>query len=355
MKKLFTIMSMILISLSIVVAGCSSNQTSSSGTADSQNAGSATSSQNQSNEKIVLRLAHHLAADSTQNKALLQAKEEIESKSDGRLELQLFPASQMGGQREILEGIKLGTIDMGLGDHGYLATYVPEYGLFDLPYLFRDYDHVTAVLNGPVEEQISNQLVEKHGLRHLGWMAAGFRGILTTEEVNDPLSTLKGLKIRVPESDVLLKTFTLLGAAPTPMPFGEVYTGLETKIVDAVEGVPESLYSAKLHEVTKTFINTGHTQVSIGPVISEKVWNKIPEDLQKILVESLQSAMMKSTQEAKAINQQSVEEMREYGITIIEVSEEEMEQMKNMVSSYLEEFAEKVNGQELLRQIIETK
>jgi tripartite ATP-independent transporter DctP family solute receptor len=353
MRKWLTGVLLMVMSFSLVLAGCGGSEKPAASSSASGSPASGSPAAN--GEKITLRLAHHLAIDSTQNKALLKIKEEVESKTNGRVELQIFPASQMGSQREVIEGVKIGTIDMGLGDHGYLQSYVPEYGLFDLPYLFRDVEHTAKVLNGPVEEQISKKLLDEHGLRHLGWMSVGFRGVMTTKKEINSAEALKGLKIRVPESEVLKQTFSRLGASPTPMPFGEIYTGLETKIVDAVEGVPESLFSSKIHEVTKTFTMTGHSQISIGPVISEKVWQKLPQDIQQILQEAIDKAMADSTAEAQATNDKAIQSMKDSGLTIVDIAPEEIEKMKATLRPYWEEYAAKVNGADLLKLMEETK
>jgi tripartite ATP-independent transporter DctP family solute receptor len=172
--------------------------------------------------------------------------------------VQILPAAQMGGQREIIESVSIGTLEMGYGESGLYANYVPPFGIIALPYSYRDFEHWTRVVDGEVGAELAGSLERQSGIRILNWMTAGYRNtFLRTKPVAKP-ADFRGVKIRLPEAPVFVRTFSTLGALPTPIPAPEMYSALQTGVVDAMEGSAEVGFTFKIHEVTKFLSKTRH-------------------------------------------------------------------------------------------------
>lgn len=366
-RKLLLSVFVLVLGVSIVLTGCSSStnesassNSKSSSNAEKQNSSSSSienkvGSQDKKKEKITLRLAHIFGVQSLPNTTLVNIQKRLSEETDGQIELQIFPASQMGNEREIIEGVTLGTMEMGLATHSYMSKYIPEYGLFDLPFVFRDEDHLLKVLNGPIGDEIGKKLIEKKNLRYLAWTPMGFRGMMTTDRPINTLADLKGLKIRSPEVETYTRTLSLLGTIPTPMPWGDVYTGLETGVVKGVESPPQAMYDSKLQEVTKYFTFTRHMQVSLGPVISEEVWGSIPGDLQAVISKVFKEEFFKAAASSKESNQDAIDKFKEAGLIIGNVSESEIKKMQDAVKPLWDDYAKEINAQDLLQEIVDTK
>ena len=208
--------------------------------------------------KRTIRLAHHVTTQSEQHAAAEAFAKKVAEYSGGSLAVQVLPAAQMGGQREIIESVSIGTLEMGYGESGLYANYVPQFGIIALPYLYRDFDHWTRVVDGEVGAELAGLLERQSGIRILNWMTAGYRNtFLRTKPVAKP-ADFRGVKIRLPEAPVFVRTFSALGALPTPIPAPEMYSALQTGVVDAMEGSAEVGFTFKIHEVTKFLSKTRH-------------------------------------------------------------------------------------------------
>lgn len=303
--------------------------------------------------KIVLKLAHWLTEDAPQGKQFKKFAELVNQKTNGEVEVQVFPNSQLGNQRDILEGVKAGTIDMAKADDAYLASYVPEYSLYSLPFVFRDYDHLGKVLDSDVTKKLDQKLLEKTGLRSLGWSFGGFRYFCTTKEITGP--DLKGMKIRVPESDVYVETVKALNGSPTPMPWGDVYNGMSTGVVEGLEAAPSDIYLQKFSEVAKYLLATNHIQASATTIINENKWKTIPEKDQKIIQESLMEAAKAEREETKQANEDAIKKMVDGGMKVDKV--DNTQAFADKVKPLWDKVADKVgpDGKQILQDIINTK
>lgn len=205
-----------------------------------------------------IRLAHHVTVQSEQQAAAEDFAAKVADYSRGALAVQILPAAQMGGQREIIESVQLGTLEMGYGESGLYANYAPQFGVIALPYLYRDFAHWERVVDGEVGATLAQALAEQTGIRLVNWMTAGYRDTyLATKPITRP-DDFKGVKIRLPEAPVFVRTFSAFGATPTPIPAPEMYSALQTGVVDAMEGSAEVGYTFKIFEVTKHLSKTRH-------------------------------------------------------------------------------------------------
>jgi TRAP-type transport system periplasmic protein len=225
----------------------------------------------------IVRLAHHVSLQSEQHKAAENFAALVQQYTSGAIQVRVLPAAQMGGQREIIESVSLGTAEMGYGESGLYANYLSRFGVIALPYLYRDFAHWEKVVDGPIGSGLAEQLRRTANLRIVNWMTSGYRDTyLRTKAIRRPEDFAR-VKIRLPEAPLFVKTFQALGAQPTPIPAPEMYSALQTGVVDAMEGSPEVGYTFKIHEVTKYLSRTRHILLDGSFVIGNKLYESLPQ------------------------------------------------------------------------------
>jgi tripartite ATP-independent transporter DctP family solute receptor len=239
--------------------------------------------------KTILKVSTSTQPSHIYNLGVEYFKKIVEEKSKGAIEVQLFPAAQLGSERDAVEGLQLGTLEMTLTSTGPLGNFVPQVKLFNLPFLFKDRQTCYKVLDGKIGTDIAN-LFPKVGIRSLGWYENGFRNITNSKRPIEKPADMDGLKIRVMEDDVFIMTMKALGASPLPMAFGELYTALEQKTVDAQENPLAVIFSSRFFEVQKYLAMTGHFYSPAVFLISEQVWKKFTPEQQKIIQDAATQA-----------------------------------------------------------------
>lgn len=241
-------------------------------------------------EVTVLQLSHQMAATHSINVTAEKFAELVKEKSDGAMEIEVFPSASLGTERENLEALQTGTLDMAIIAVEFYPSYVEEAGVFVLPYIYDDYEHQTRVLKGKAGTELAKMILERTGVKILSYYSLAFRQVFTTKNPVNIVDDIKGLKIRVPESPTYVNTFTLLGAAPTPVAWGETYTALETNVVEGLENIPESIYSASMYEVVNYMNITDHISAPTTFSISNKVFEELTEEQEIIIQEAAQEA-----------------------------------------------------------------
>lgn len=245
----------------------------------------------------VLRLAHHVSLQSEQHRTAETFGKLLKEYTNGAIEVRVLPAAQMGGQREIIESVSLGTLEMGYGESGLYGNYVSRFGVIALPYLYRDFAHWEKVVDGPIGAGLAGELRKASGLRIVNWMTAGYRDTyLRTKPITKP-DDFQRVKIRLPEAPLFVKTFQALGAQPTPIPAPEMYSALQTGVVDAMEGSPEVGFTFKIHEVTKFLSRTRHILLDGSFVINDKLYESLPKDQQAAIDRASREAAVQQRKE----------------------------------------------------------
>ena len=279
-------MCMVLLMLALLLSGCNKPPEKQEESATKSETGTTT----RTDETIVLKLAHHNPIDGAYDVSIKHFANLVNQKTDGKVVIDIYPAAQLGGERDVLEGLKLGTIDMTLNTSALIMNLTPEFGLLDLPFLFEDYEHARAGLEGEGGQMLADKLLEDHGIRMLASWCSGFRVMLTTHKEIKTLEDFKGLKMRAPETPVYIDMFVALGANPTPIPFGEVYTALQTGVVEGVEVAAEPIYTSKFHEVGKYITRTNHIFSTMCPLINEAKFQSLSPDIQEAILEAMVEA-----------------------------------------------------------------
>jgi tripartite ATP-independent transporter DctP family solute receptor len=309
---------------------------------------SSSSSDSSSGEKVGIRLGSHLAPDHSVVKTAEKFKELVSEKSDGRIQVTIHPSGELGDQKELVENLQLGAIEMTVNDAGLLANFVPEVGILDMPYLFKDYDHVHKTFDSEVGTALQEKMAEK-GIRSLAWFDSAFRSTFLTEKA-ESIEDLNGLKIRTPEAPSVIETVKSWDAVATPLPWGELYTAMETGVVDGFEGSAESIYSAKMYEVSKYLVKTEHIFTALSLNISDSFFKGLSEEDQKLISEAALEAGEFGRQLAMDLDQEYFDKLVEEGIEVVEVDKSPfVEKSKAIVEAY----AEEVNATDLVNKIRE--
>jgi len=206
----------------------------------------------------------------------------VEERTQGRIKITIFPASTIGQEKDTIEQTRFGVIDMNRINMAPLNNLIPETNVPGLPFVFRSVAHMRKVMDGPIGDEILKAF-EPHGMVGLAFYDSGARSIYNSKKPVTKLEDLKGLKIRVQQSDMFIALINALGANATPMPFGEVYSGLQTGVIDGAENNWPSYESTRHFEVAKFYAQTEHSMTPEVLVMSKKSWDKLPAADQAII------------------------------------------------------------------------
>ncbi len=226
-----------------------------------------------------------LTTDDPLYKGLESLKSSVETRSQGRLAIRLFPGSQLGKDEDVLEQARAGAGNAVVVDGGRLAVFVKDFGILSAPYLTTGYPDIRKVVTSPLFDEMSAKLAKSARLQVLSfnWWQ-GERHLLTNKPIKGP-ADLAGIRMRTPGAPVWMETIRAMGATPTPMGWADVYSALQTQVIDAVEAQVPAAYGSRLYEVTKVMTKTAHFNLITGVVTSAAWFDKLPPDLQAILKE----------------------------------------------------------------------
>jgi len=229
---------------------------------------------------IVIRLGHIGFPGSPFDHGARHFKELVESRFPGRVEVRVFGAAQLGEDKEMLEGLRLGALEMHLPS-SVLHSVAPEFGIFDLPFLIRDRDHFERVAKGAIGQSLAAGLEEQQGITLLAFWENGFRVITNNVRPVVTPADLAGIRLRTPKDPERVRLFSLLGASPASMSFGEVFSALRQGVVDGQENPLAQLTAARFHEVQKYLSVTNHVYTPSYPVMRTRFLNSLPEDVRR--------------------------------------------------------------------------
>lgn len=261
-------------------------------------------------------------------------------RTGGKVKLSYFGAGQLGGEREMVEGVQLGSL-------GMVITGVTGHRIYDaffLPYVFRDRDHMWKVLNGPIGEEWNQTMIRERGLRVLGYAYRGPRQLTTTKVRVTKPADVKGLKIRVPEIAPMVATWRALGASPTPMGWPEVFTGLQTGTIEGQENPLEIVNSSKLWEVQKYLHLTNHVRVAWIGLLDERLWQKMTPATQKIMTGTWREVADELQKTVLARESEYLDTARKNGMTIVQAPDLDVRAFREAVKDVWRDIAPKAWG-----------
>ena len=243
----------------------------------------------------------------------------VAERTDGEIKVEIFPASQLGTEQEILEGVQLGTVHMFEGSAGSAGRFLPALEAFAHPFLWRDLAHMLAVARGDIGQELSQQLIDQHGMRILdmGWLF-GERHLTTASTPVETPADMEGLKIRVQPTTIYLEMIEAMGANPTPIDWKEVYLSLQTGVVDGQENPVGVIYSAKLFEVQDYLMLTGHIMQNQVVIINDAFFQSLSPEQQEAIQQAAIEAGDYQNQLVQEQAQQDLEKLRAEGMTVVE-------------------------------------
>ncbi|MBX3576180.1 MAG: DctP family TRAP transporter solute-binding subunit [Rhizobiaceae bacterium] len=247
---------------------------------------------------------------------------EVTKRSNGALTVTHFPAGQIGAQRDLVEGLKLGTVDIVGASSALISSYVPMMSIFDLPYVFSEKAKLFAFLDGPDGQALRTERMGEAGLRGLAFYDVGVRDIFNNKKSVKTIDDLAGLKIRVEENPVRVGTFQALGTQATPMAFTEVYNGIQQGVIDGFENSPLVYVSNKFNEVAKFASKTGHFITPAVRLMSTAGWDKLPAELQALVDTVIAEAAAMEREQWVTAEQKIWADIATMGVTVDEVEKE---------------------------------
>lgn len=304
----------------------------------------------QAQDTFVLKYATSLGKDSAYYKGAVALAQEADKLSNGRLKIQIYPDAQLGNDRDMIEGMQLGSIDLASPSTGAMGAVVPEATVLDLPYIFDGYAHVYRTLDGPFADKLY-KLFDGKGFHPLGYWEIGFRNLTNNvRPVHEP-ADVKGLKIRTLPSEIHQKAWSLVGAQPQAIDFTELYNALQTGVVDAQENPYNIILLGKLYEVQKYLSVTRHIYGAAPTSVSDITWKKLPPDLQADLKKAVLLSAKVERQAASGNEAAQLAKLKGYGMIVDEHPDRAAFQkaMKPAWNLYLKRFG--ATGQELINDI----
>lgn len=238
-------------------------------------------------QPIVIKLGNVQATGDVVQTGLKKFADLVAERTKGQVQVQVFPASQLGTEQELLEGVQLGTVHMFEGSTGSVGRFLPDLEAFAAPYVWKDVDHMLKVVRGPIGQSLAERLVKAKGMRllDLGWLF-GHRDLTTRDKAIYRPEDLKGMKIRVQPTAIYVETVRGMGANPTTMDFKEVYLGLQSGVIDGQENPPSVIYNNKFYEVQKYVMLTEHMTQNQAIVINEKFYQSLSPEFRKVITQA---------------------------------------------------------------------
>ena len=304
-------------------------------------------------DAMKLKLGHVAPTDEPYHQAAEKFAELVNKNTGGAVQIQIFPNSLLGGQRELLEGLQLGSVDITLTTAAVLSSFLPKTQVIELPFMFRDREHVYKVVDGPLAKEIYDG-DEKKKMKVIDTWENGFRNITNNVRAIEKPEDMKGVKIRVMENKMYIEMFKALGANPTPMARGELFTGLQTKVVDGQENPLGQIYTSRFYEVQKYATLSGHTYSPEVVVFSLATWKKIPAKYQEEILKASAEAKKFNRDLSAKMDKEYVGKLKEKGMTVTALTAQQIVPFQEKMMPVWDLFADKI-GKDLIQKIKDTK
>lgn len=300
-----------------------------------------------SEDAKTIRLAYLVSEEQSSHIAAEDFKEKIEDKSDGRLKVELYPnGSLYGSDREAIEAVQLGNVEMTIPALAAVSSFNQKFMVFDLPFLFNNHEEAYEVLDGDLGQELLDELSDKD-LKGLVYAENGFRHITNDEGPIEKPTDLKGSKLRTMESAVQTDSFKAFGANASPFAFGELYTALQQGTYDSMENPISLIYTNKFYEVQDYLTLSSHFYAPTILVMNDDFYNDLPEDLQDIVMETSEEYKTEQRKLAQEQDEEWLEQLKEEGMEINELSEEQKEEFKKASESIYDKYSDQI-GEDII-------
>lgn len=326
-------------------AGCSSGGGGSAAPA----APAASNAPAASGGELLIKVAHGATEEHSSHVGWLKFKEVIETESGGAMKVEIYPNQQLGGDREVIEGTQLGNITAGHSSGSPIASFAKEFFVLDTPFMFESREDVYSVLDGEPGQELLKYF-ETIGLKGLGYTENGFRNLTANKKVTGP-DDLKGIKIRVMENAVQMLTWSSLGANPTPIAFGELFTALQQRTVDAQENPFELIYTNKFYEVQDYVMTTNHIYTPLIMFMNLDFYNSMSEEQRGIVDKAAKECIAVQRATAQSNEAAAIEAIKN-DIEIVELTGEQKQAFKDKMGPVYEEVRKQVQNDALVDMFI---
>ena len=293
--------------------------------------------------ETVLRIGHGANEQYHMHRALLHFEEQVEAGSNGEIDVQIFPSSQMGPDREMIEGVQAGVLEMAVSPSSFFAGWDPAFAVIELPYMYASKDIALDVLNGGAGDQMLGRLSDQ-GLVGLGWLENGLRHVTNNVRPIESPEDLQGVKLRTMKVPAHVATFKALGANPTPMNFGEVYSALQQGVIDGQENPVALIDSQRFYEVQKHVSLTGHVFTVYIPVISEAFFSGLSAEHQQLLRDAMASAESYQQDLVNSEETGQLQKIREAGVNVVDLTSKQRQVFSNQTESVRAAYRDEVGS-----------
>jgi tripartite ATP-independent transporter DctP family solute receptor len=267
--------------------------------------------------QTVLKIGYATSATSHYGVGSTVFCEEMEKGTQGRYKCQQFPNSSLGGEREQIEAVQLGTQDLVNTSTGPLGNFVPEVKIVDIPFLFRDYDHARKVMDGPIGQDLQKKM-EAKGLINLAWTENGFRHMTNSKRAINQATDASGLKMRTMENKVHMDGYKTFGILPTPMAFPELFTALQQGTVDGQENPIPVILASKFSQVQKHLSLTGHVYSPAALILSPAVWGKLSAADKAVFTEAAKKGAAAQRKKVNDDENNGIAQLKSEGMQVVE-------------------------------------
>ncbi|WP_164659565.1 TRAP transporter substrate-binding protein [Tropicibacter sp. Alg240-R139] len=292
----------------------------------------------------VIKIGHGASETFHMHRAMLKFEELVEAGSGGEIDVQIFPSSQMGPDREMIEGVQTGVLEMAIPPSSFFAGWDPAFAVVELPYMYASKNIAFKVLEGEAGDSMIARL-DKQGLVGLGWLELGVRNVTNNVRPIASPEDLEGVKLRTMKVPAHVATFETLGANPTPMNFGEVYSALQQGVIDGQENPLAIITSQRFYEVQKHLSTTGHVFAVYIPVISQMAFNGLSADHQQLLRDSMAAAGAYQQELVSSEDAEQLETIRAAGVEVLELTAEQRQAFADKTESVRLQYRDEVGAE----------
>jgi tripartite ATP-independent transporter DctP family solute receptor len=294
--------------------------------------------------ETVIKIGHGAAESFHMHRALLKFEELVETGSNGEIDVQIFPSSQMGPDREMIEGVQTGVLEMAIPPSSFFAGWDPAFAVIELPYMYASKDIAFDVLDGAAGDSMLAR-VENQGLVGLGWLELGVRNVTNNVRPIASPQDLEGVKLRTMKVPAHVATFESLGANPTPMNFGEVYSALQQGVIDGQENPLAIITSQRFYEVQKYLSTTGHVFAVYMPVVSKPFFDSLSAEHQQLIRASMARARVHQAELVAAEDASQLDEIRSAGVEVLELTAEQRQAFADQTESVRLQYRDEVGAE----------
>jgi tripartite ATP-independent transporter DctP family solute receptor len=295
---------------------------------------------------VTIRVGTVVSGDHPENVGAREFERLVEERSGGEIDVRVFTDAQLGNQREMVEQLRSGTLEITWVTTGFFGSWEPVLGTLEIGYIFDNREHAFRAFDGPLGERVAG-LVEQHGVELLGYYEAGMRHLTNSQRAVEGPDDMDGLRIRTPRATYHLRTLELMGASATPMAFNELYTAMEQGVVDGQENPLSNIFNAAFYEVNDHLALTGHLHLTHMVLYSEELWEELSAEHQEIVRQAVLDSA--EVQRAKVAEDDAtlLDELRDRGMQVTEPDREALAAaVAPLRDAAIEEFGD--GAQELL-------